>query len=348
MALFTFIGSVVVGELLRPKPKIENAKVAGRGDFQFPTASAARPIPVVWGTVKIDAPNLVWYGDLSTEPITRKVKVSMFKKKTQTTGHRYYLGMHLVLCHGEIDGLIAIKSGDKTAWEGNAIDQTIIINSPNLLGGDDKGGGLTGNVDIQSGKKNQQSNPYLQAQINVNIPAYRGVVSVIFSHIYIGTSTNLSPLSFVVRCLPNHLDIRYHDINGDANPIEMLFELLTNDRWGMGLLQEKINRSEFIQAAKTLHKEQFGMSLLWDNEKKIEDMIDEILRHVDGVLFEDMKDGRFVLKLARDDYNPESVPEFNPSNIIKLSQFSRSAWDETTNEVKITYPSSMECDCFSS
>ena len=129
-------------------------------------------------------------------------------------------------------------------------------------------------------------------------------------------------------------------VNGEANAAEMIYELLTNDRWGMALPTARINRKAFLKVAKALHDEQFGLSLLWDNEKKIEDILDEILRHVDGVLFEDMKDGRFVLKLARDDYNPDLIPKYSPSNIIKLSHFSRSAWDETTNEVKITYPSS--------
>jgi len=34
-----------------------------------PTASEGRPIPVVFGTVLIRDPNIVWYGDLNTIPI---------------------------------------------------------------------------------------------------------------------------------------------------------------------------------------------------------------------------------------------------------------------------------------
>jgi hypothetical protein len=34
-----------------------------------PTAEQDRPIPVIFGTVWITGPNVVWYGDLRTEGI---------------------------------------------------------------------------------------------------------------------------------------------------------------------------------------------------------------------------------------------------------------------------------------
>lgn len=42
---------------------------AGIGDLQAPIAEEGRPIPVVFGTVLLRAPNVVWYGDLTTEPV---------------------------------------------------------------------------------------------------------------------------------------------------------------------------------------------------------------------------------------------------------------------------------------
>jgi hypothetical protein len=34
-----------------------------------PTAEPGKPVPVAFGTVVIEIPNIVWYGDLSTSPI---------------------------------------------------------------------------------------------------------------------------------------------------------------------------------------------------------------------------------------------------------------------------------------
>ena len=59
--------STVLSMVFRPKPIPPAA--AALSDFQVPTAEAGRPIPVVFGTVLIKGPNVVWYGDLNTVPI---------------------------------------------------------------------------------------------------------------------------------------------------------------------------------------------------------------------------------------------------------------------------------------
>lgn len=51
-------------------------EAASLEDFDVPTASESRPIPVVFGTVRISGSNVVWYGDYKTE----KVKKSGGKK----------------------------------------------------------------------------------------------------------------------------------------------------------------------------------------------------------------------------------------------------------------------------
>ena len=48
----------------------EGPDPASLEDFDVPTASEARPIPVVFGTVMVSGSNVVWYGDLRTEEVT--------------------------------------------------------------------------------------------------------------------------------------------------------------------------------------------------------------------------------------------------------------------------------------
>lgn len=62
-----WIGTTILSYLLQPKP--ENAKPAALGDFNVPTADPNRSIPVVFGTVWVEDPNVVWYGDLLADPI---------------------------------------------------------------------------------------------------------------------------------------------------------------------------------------------------------------------------------------------------------------------------------------
>jgi hypothetical protein len=64
-----FIGSLVLGYLLRPKMNYTAPKPAGIDEFDFPTASPGREIPVVFGTRWVRGPNVVWYGHLKVDPI---------------------------------------------------------------------------------------------------------------------------------------------------------------------------------------------------------------------------------------------------------------------------------------
>ena len=54
----------VVGYLLTPQPK--RAKPPEARDLEAPTADAGRPIPVVFGTLDVRGPNILWYGELDT------------------------------------------------------------------------------------------------------------------------------------------------------------------------------------------------------------------------------------------------------------------------------------------
>lgn len=62
--------SYFVAVALAPKPP--KPRPASLEDFEIPTAEQGRPIPVVFGTVLIEGSNVIWYGDLGTEPIKSK------------------------------------------------------------------------------------------------------------------------------------------------------------------------------------------------------------------------------------------------------------------------------------
>ncbi len=78
IALATSLVVTVVGELLRPKQNPMNAKPSSLDDFDVPTAEEGRTIPVICGKVKIDGPNVTWYGDLGVVPLKKKVKTGLF------------------------------------------------------------------------------------------------------------------------------------------------------------------------------------------------------------------------------------------------------------------------------
>jgi len=65
--LILFVVSALIQIALAPKPRVQHAKPAD--DFSAPVAEEGRPIPVVFGEVLIEAPNVVWYGDSEAQPI---------------------------------------------------------------------------------------------------------------------------------------------------------------------------------------------------------------------------------------------------------------------------------------
>ena len=117
--------------------------------------------------------------------------------KKQTIGYRYYLGMHMVLCHGPIDYIHKIIVGEKTAWWGLSSGGQIQIRAGSLFGGDEKEGGISGTVDIEMGNPDQPKNSYLMSVLGSIIPAYRGVVGVVVRKAYLGTSPYLKPWAFL-------------------------------------------------------------------------------------------------------------------------------------------------------
>lgn len=54
-------GLLFIGYMLMPKPK--PPKPPSVEDLKEPTAEAGRPIPVPFGSVQIDSPNILFYGD---------------------------------------------------------------------------------------------------------------------------------------------------------------------------------------------------------------------------------------------------------------------------------------------
>ena len=67
--LALFVVSAIISYALAPKPP--KPRPAALADFQAPTAEEGRSIPVVFGDVWLRGPNVLWFGDLRSEPIKK-------------------------------------------------------------------------------------------------------------------------------------------------------------------------------------------------------------------------------------------------------------------------------------
>lgn len=116
--------------------------------------------------------------------------------KKQTVGYKYYLGEHMVLCHGPIDYITQIEVDEKVLYAGEFTGGSLTIDQENLFGGESREGGIKGTLNILMGTTAQVQNDYLVAQLGADVPAYRGVVSAVLRQMYLGINPYLKPWAF--------------------------------------------------------------------------------------------------------------------------------------------------------
>ncbi|HRP76269.1 MAG TPA: phage tail protein [Azoarcus taiwanensis] len=123
---------------------------------------------------------------------------------------------------------------------------------------------------------------------------------------------------------------------GDMNPAHIIRECLTDARMGMGLADAQIDDESFTASADRLFEERMGISLLWEEPNmSIEDFVKEILRHIDAALYPDR--GKLVLRLIRDDYDPETIPVLGKAEIKRVENYTRPQPGELFNSVTVVF-----------
>lgn len=268
----------------------------------------------------------------------------------QTIGYKYYLGMHLILCHGPVNSINRVYVGERLAYptpvnyDGVNSSVAIGFNAPTLFGGEKKEGGVSGTVDILFGASDQGTNDYLSAQGLFPLPAFRGVVSAVLNQCYV-CANNPYPKTwwFEITRIPGstYIDEWYPEkaepTTGSANAAHMIRELLINPDWGLDYPVTAIDNTSFQVVADTLYDEEFGLSMILSGQDSVESLIQEILRTVNGALYTDRETGKFTLKLIRDDYIVGELQQFDENNILEYSSFQRPVPAEMVNEVSIIY-----------
>lgn len=353
-----FIASTAAQYLLRPKPKIDAPRPSGESDFNLPSIEEGRPMNLWWGTCKLTNPTMLNAIGYHSVPIPE--------------GQAYYLANIWAWGIGPADAVESLQWDDLEATIkdrgtydppytiGASIEYPILredwpdrlygyIYSPQLWGGHGGEGGVFGYYDFMWGTTDQP--------INVHSSQYVLLVedwsrypqlcySLTFHHahtesFYIGTVPYLKPHAAVLRRTPNTLNLPdgQHNIDGDANPACILHEIMTNEVWGLGttLLPWMIDVEAFQAAGATLASEGLGLSLQSDSHTDAEEIIKEVLRHIDGVITTDATTGLVTLKLIRNDYDPDTILHLDDNDILELEEFTRPGLDTLSNRVIVRF-----------
>jgi hypothetical protein len=245
----------------------------------------------------------------------------------QTVGYKYYVGLHVQVCLAA-DGIKQIWFADRPVWPVlydatvEAADATVSasIDAIGAFGGEQHEGGIYGTIYIQYGAAAQGRNSYLQSKLGTGIPAYRGMLGMIWEHLYIGTTSYVKPMTVLAKrtdILCDHTEMWYiakANIGDDhLNAIHVLYEMLTSRLIGCGKSTSLIGDS-FATAADICYDEGLGLDICWDSAPDdVQSMIDHICDIIDGALYQDLSTGKFEIGLARDDYDPGDLDVYDES-----------------------------------
>lgn len=123
------------------------------------------------------------------------------------------------------------------------------------------------------------------------------------------------------------------------NPSHMLREILINNEWGYGYVEDDLDLESFTTAADILFNERFGLGYFWDDSTvALDDLVDMIQQHIDGTLYVDRLTLKWTLGLIRNDYVKGDLPLFTAGvDIISVEDFKRPQFLELVNTILVNF-----------
>lgn len=261
------------------------------------------------------------------------------KSKAPTIGYWHKMTLYTGLCHGPVDAYLAREWGGEMAWEGSqTASGNIAINKPALFGGEKKEGGIVGTLSVRMGEPGQMPHALLTALRPGPWPAARGLLTTVYDGDVSAMTPYVKPFrERVARWTAGWGTAVWQSglcqIDAGCNPAHIIYQVLTNPRWGCGLPTAMIDEASFLAAAQTLKDEGFGLCLTW-RQGGAGEFIDSVCQHIGG-MWADVN-GVIQLRLFRGGYSMETLPLLDESAIIDVQE-----WDQpllangTVNEVTV-------------
>jgi hypothetical protein len=115
-------------------------------------------------------------------------------------GFRYFFDIHMGMSRGPVDELMEIRVGDRPAWRGSSVDNTaIVINAPELFGGEDGEGGVQGTFLPLFGAPTQTAPSAMETILATPMPGFRRRMTAFFSGMISAMNPYPKPWKFKVR-----------------------------------------------------------------------------------------------------------------------------------------------------
>ena len=280
------------------QPDSASMKPATLDGFSPTRCQEGTVIPVIFGRVRLTG-NLLWYGNLKTEPIVQITRIPRpfhsDRKVATIVGYKYYLDMWEGICMGPVS-LIEMYSNDKKE-------------NPTHV--------------FSSGSSNTA--PPVPV---TDVGKASGVAHIWFPQLYLGENNMTPPtFHFIVEQLLSS-PIEYAVMDNGVNPSALIHALLTQ----RGATDDMILMDSFQAAAAYWYSKGYGLNLAFSEIREIRECVNTVFQFVDGCLVDH---GNLFELVA---YTPDDAPvaTLSKDDFIEFT-FSRKSWEDTYNDLRGNY-----------
>jgi hypothetical protein len=339
LAAAAFLAGQYIYHRLTEKPPPEE-----RGEFTLPITEEGAPRAKIFGRDRVRQPVLEWTGDVSAE-------AGSIDNGSPTSPAVYRASTLLSLGTGFGNGTNNVHG----LWFGDVKLATFLPPLAELPNHGAAGkvhglleillGGPTQTLVDGSGAGTNATGLRMRANgVDADkIGGYRKRMSVFLYNtiggFYFGASPSFPAVNIEASSYQtNHPQLgTFARVGDDSNPVNVLHEILTGTLDMLGLPESLIDIPSFQAAQYTLHTESHGYSRVWDQRASAADIIMDVLRQIDGILFEDQTAGKVKLKLIRADYDPNTIPVIDRHNCDKIMGFAMNSRVNVVNRVRVVY-----------
>lgn len=346
------IGNFVYHRYIEEKPETQRP-----ADVSLPRVDVGAPVPLIYGRCRVRAPILAWSGNYSVPG------------DEDPYYHADFLFIVGIPFNGGI-GLIGDQVGSSGStggvYAGDVMLPTLMTNFPGHPGvrswvstqsGDPASLHIAGvlydgrttqdaNDDVAGAFRSIHDAMVTAGHASSTIPGYRQQI-VAFGRYSLGISPSVPSFGFevIARSTGSASDLGVSGWAGidDADPAAVIFDILTSPFGKLRLPISMIDKPSFAQASATLLTEQVtvphGYSLSIEQLTDGEAIIKDVLRHIDGMIYQDPATGLVVLRLVRAPGVDDVFDDINPTNMLTPGSgwYVVQGWAEEPNQVRVRY-----------
>jgi hypothetical protein len=251
------------------------------------------------------------------------------------TGYNYWGSDAIVVGLGPIHRLNKITNGDTEIWSGPVDISSSDVDGKTTLTT------TLGTIHFYWGHFWQNPDPLLQTltidlgagPVSVPTPAWRNVAYAVCSDLAFGQQVAPPTLLFHGERWANALPISAHEINGDAVVPEVIYDLLVNELYGAGAVDE-VDADNFAEIAEITIAEGLGCSPDYDSTALVREMVGQLLSYIDAYLY--IQDGKIRIGLFRQ-ASTVGLPEIGPADLLEEPEPNPTHFEETWNKTVVSF-----------